>query len=200
MELKRRYYPSDTAWKVENGSLLDTEFVKSLGTFEIVYSWGVVHHTGAMWNALENVATLVASGGRLFISVYNDQGGASRRWAAVKRVYNGSPLPLRWLFLFVFGTFFQTRSVVARLLRFENPLPFKYWAEYKRNRAMSVWRDLVDWVGGYPFEVAKPEDVFDFFRERGFILSRLKTWGGDAGCNEYVFVHAPGSLYSGSKT
>jgi 2-polyprenyl-6-hydroxyphenyl methylase/3-demethylubiquinone-9 3-methyltransferase len=53
---------------------------------------------------------------------------------------------------------------------------------------MSVWYDLVDWVGGYPFEVAKPEEVFDFYRKRGFELSRLKTSGGGLGCNEFVFI------------
>ena len=53
---------------------------------------------------------------------------------------------------------------------------------------MSVWRDLVDWVGGYPFEVAKPEEIFRFYRDRGFTLRELKTNGGSMGCNEYLFV------------
>jgi len=74
------------------------------------------------------------------------------------------------------------------LSHLQNPLPFKEWADTKKERGMSVWHDLVDWVGGYPFEVAKPEEVFDFYRQRGFELLRLKTRGGGLGCNEYVFV------------
>ena len=53
---------------------------------------------------------------------------------------------------------------------------------------MSVWYDLVDWVGGYPFEVAKPEEILHFYRKKRFGLVRLKTCGGGHGCNEYVFV------------
>jgi 2-polyprenyl-6-hydroxyphenyl methylase/3-demethylubiquinone-9 3-methyltransferase len=53
---------------------------------------------------------------------------------------------------------------------------------------MSRWHDLVDWVGGYPFEVATPELVFDFYRERGFSLVQLKTCGGSLGCNQFVLV------------
>ena len=52
---------------------------------------------------------------------------------------------------------------------------------------MSPWHDLVDWVGGYPFEVAKPEEVIDFCYERGCLLLRLKSCGSGRGCNEYVF-------------
>jgi 2-polyprenyl-6-hydroxyphenyl methylase/3-demethylubiquinone-9 3-methyltransferase len=66
-------------------------------------------------------------------------------------------------------------------------LPFKEWAEKKKDRGMSVWNDLVDWVGGYPFEVAKPEEIFDLYRKRKFNLLRLRTCGGGHGCNEYVF-------------
>jgi hypothetical protein len=62
------------------------------------------------------------------------------------------------------------------------------WTDYKSSRGMSRWHDLVDWVGGYPFEVARPEAVLDFVRERGFTLERLTTCGGKLGCNEYVFV------------
>lgn len=62
-ELKRRYFANDPAWVVERGSVLDRDYLSRLGRFDIVYSWGVLHHTGAMWQALENVAPLVAGGG-----------------------------------------------------------------------------------------------------------------------------------------
>ena len=89
-ELRRRYHPGDPGWTVEQGSALDTGYLDKLGDFDIVYSWGVLHHTGAMWDALANVAPLVAPGGRLFIAIYNDQGQASNRWARVKQRYNRS--------------------------------------------------------------------------------------------------------------
>ncbi len=83
-ELRRRYFPADPNWRVETGSVLDPDYLKSLGGFDIVYSWGVLHHTGALWQAIENASKSVARRGTLFIALYNDQGGASRRWAAVK--------------------------------------------------------------------------------------------------------------------
>ena len=58
-------------------------------------------------------------------------------------------------------------------------------------RAMDPWRNVVDWVGGYPFEVAKPDEIFEFYRQRGFELQRLKTCAGGHGCNEFVFVRSP---------
>lgn len=132
--------------------------------------------------------SLVADGGRIFIAIYNNQGGASRRWASLKSLYNRSPRPVRWLLVLGVGFFFEVRSALIRLCRLQNPLPFKDWAKRREDRGMSVWHDLVDWVGGYPFEVAKPEEIFNFFKKRGFILTQLKTCGGGLGCNEYVFV------------
>ena len=57
---------------------------------------------------------------------------------------------------------------------------------------MTPWRDVVDWVGGYPFGVSRPEEVFDFLHRRGFQLDELKTCGGGHGCNEFVFVKTGG--------
>ena len=79
-ELRRRYFPNDPNWKVEEASVLDQQYLATLGSFDIVYSWGVLHHTGQMWPALENVHRLVAPGGKLFIALYNDTGSQSSRW------------------------------------------------------------------------------------------------------------------------
>ena len=98
-ELRSRYFPEDGEWQVKQGSVLDKEYLESLGQFDIVYSWGVLHHTGSMWQALENVAPIVKPGGTLFIAIYNDQGKRSRRWRSVKRAYNKLPPNLRFLVL-----------------------------------------------------------------------------------------------------
>jgi len=187
-ELKRRYFPQDDHWKVEQGDVLNLDYLESLGQFDVVYSWGVLHHTGSMWQAFENVKPLVAEGGKLYISIYNNQGAASLFWTSLKKFYNRSSRPVKMLIVLAVGAYWETRSASSRLLRGKNPILFKRWAGRKKDRGMSMWHDLVDWVGGYPFEVAKPEEVFDFYRKRGFELMKLKTCAGGIGCNEYVFV------------
>ena len=183
-ELRRRYFPDDENWTVEEASVLDPQYLSSLGRFDIVYSWGVLHHTGKMWDALGNVAPLVAEGGRLFVAIYNDQGKFSRRWLAIKRFYNKTPPALRPLVSGAVCIQQWWRRWAKDLLRLR---PFATWREYGKERGMSAWRDIVDWVGGYPFEVAKPEEIFDFYRARGFRLVKLATAGGSFGCNEFVF-------------
>ncbi len=185
LELRRRYFPDDPQWSIEQGSALDREYLSSLGQFDIVYSWGVLHHTGSMWQALENVVPLVRDGGRLFISIYNDQGGASRRWTSVKKLYNKLPPPLRFTVLWPSAVYLWTPIVLRDLLRGR---PLALWTNYRNQRGMTPWRDLVDWVGGYPFEVASPEAIFNFYHPRGFQLKGLTTRGGGLGCNEFVFV------------
>jgi 2-polyprenyl-3-methyl-5-hydroxy-6-metoxy-1,4-benzoquinol methylase len=188
-ELKRQYFQDDPAWVVEAGSILDDHYVQTLGRFDVVYAWGVLHHTGALWTALENVVDLVSGGGTLYLAIYNDQGGASRRWTTVKRSYNTLPRGVRLALVLLVGAYFQGRALLSSLVRLQNPCSrgdSKGRPKGKR-RGMSRWYDLVDWVGGYPFEVAKPEQIFDFYWARGFELIRLKTCGGGLDCNEYVF-------------
>jgi len=187
-EMRRRYYPDDADWTVEQGSALDADYVGSLGKFDVVYSWGVLHHTGDMWRALANaVLPVAASGGRLFIALYNDQGTPSRRWTVVKRLYNRWPPPVRFALAVAVLVQQWWRRWVKDLLRLRL---FATWRAYRQERGMSPWRDLIDWVGGYPFEVSTPEQIFDFYRARGFNLVRLKTCAGTLGCNEFVFTKA----------
>lgn len=183
-EIRRRYFENDNSWTVEQGSALDEVYVRSLGQFDIVYSWGVLHHTGEMWKALANAAITAAPQSKLFIAIYNDQGTASRRWTKVKRLYNSLPKPLRFLVVWPSFWALNWHNVVKDLLRLH---PFQTIRSYGKERGMSFYRDLIDWVGGYPFEVAKPEQIFEFYRARGFELTRLETCGGSLGCNQLVF-------------
>lgn len=188
-ELKRRYCADDVGWTVESGSVLDKDYLAELGDFDVVYSWGVLHHTGAMWNALANVAPLVRRGGTLFIAIYNDQGLTNRLWLQVKKAYNGLPRAFRWLVLLPATLRLWGLRTVRDLLRGQ---PFHTWRNYSKEslRGMTAWRDVVDWVGGLPFEVAKPEEIFEFYHSRGFQLEALSTCGGGLGCNEFVFSRA----------
>jgi len=177
-ELKRRYFDKDEQWQVLSGSVLDAGFLKGLGTFDVVYSWGVLHHTGDQWRAMANVDVLAAPRGKLFIALYNHQPFASRYWSFVKRTYNKVPLS-RPFFIVLHALYPMLPSVAIRFLRGR-----------RHARGMSAWYDLIDWLGGYPFEVSRPEQVLDFYRKRGYALSRLTTAGGRSGCNEFVFERA----------
>ena len=182
-ELRRRFYPDDSQWTVEQGSALDADYVRSLGTFDIVYSWGVLHHTGQMWTGLANAALAVKPGGLLFVAIYNDQGKESRYWLRVKQAYNSCPPALRFLVLWPAFVQLWWKRLFKDFLQLR---PLETWNRVREQRGMSAWWDVVDWVGGYPFEVAKPEQIFDFYRERGFHLERMTTQAGDLGCTEFV--------------
>lgn len=198
-QLKQRHFPADDNWQIGTGSVLDGKFLASLGKFDIVYAWGVLHHTGDMRKAWDGVSRLIAENGRLCISIYNEQGYVSRVWLAVKRTFQRLPRLLRpVLVLFVAAVQFSRRLAITfaasllRLVLLRNPFaPLVNWyreARQRQQRGMHRWHDLVDWVGGYPFEVARPEVVFNFFRARGFELIYLTTQGCGHGCNEFVFL------------
>jgi 2-polyprenyl-6-hydroxyphenyl methylase/3-demethylubiquinone-9 3-methyltransferase len=172
-ELRRRYFPADPLWEIRRGSVLDEGFLGGLGRFDIVYSWGVLHHTGSMWSALRNVHGLVADGGFLYIALYNDEGRRSRLWRRVKRAYCSGFLG-RAVVLGTFIPYAVARDGLADVLHGRNPA--RRYTEYRDlNRGMSVAHDWHDWLGGYPFEVARPGEVFEFFRAAGFVLERLVT-------------------------
>jgi len=168
--------------------VLDPDYMRSLGDFDIVYSWGVLHHTGDMWSAFENVDGVVSPSGRLFIAIYNDQHAMSIFWRRVKHFYCsgwfGKTVSIACYFPYSFFV-----GLVADTLRLKNPM--RRYTEYKKSRGMSKWVDWIDWLGGYPFEVANPEAVFDFFYKKGYQLQRLKTCGGGLACNEFVFLKSP---------
>src|SRR5574340_204416 len=191
-ELRSRFFKDDPEWLIEEGSVLDKDYLRSLGQYDIVYSWGVLHHTGAMWQALENVSALVNSGGLLFIAIYNDQGSWSRRWRRLKRLYNQLPRVRRTPYMVCVMGVRELRSITGAMLRLRPDRYLRYWTHYSSvsGRGMSRWRDMVDWIGGYPFEVAKPEEIFRFYRDRGFELLELTSCGGGLGCKEFVFTRA----------
>ena len=175
--LKKRYFPGDDRWVVERGSILDVGYLHQLGTFDVVYAWGVVHHTGAMWQALENALIPVVDHGKLFIAVYNDQGKISEYWSQVKRAYTHYPYA-RPLITCMHIPVLACMRLLPRLLSGRLP----------SERGMALWYDLKDWLGGYPFEVATPEAIIAFFRDRGCFLLNFGPCADPAGNNEFVFI------------
>lgn len=188
--LKNNYFPDDKLWNIEEGSVLDDEYMKSLGPFDVVYSWGVLHHTGDLWTAMENSQQRVAPEGKFFIALYNNTGSQSARWLWIKKTYNGLPPMLRTPFAALITVPGELKSITASLLTLNPRRYTDSWTKYQRNRGMTRWRDIIDWVGGYPYEVSTPDEVFDFCRERGFLLTKLKCGGVGLGCNEFVFVRS----------
>lgn len=187
-EMKRRFFPDDANWTVEQNSALDAGYLDSLGKFDIVYSWGVLHHTGEMWKALDNARLPVALGGRLFVAIYNDTGSQATRWKWIKRKYNSLPRAMRLPFTLAVAAPDEAKAILRSLLLLRPQEYVQSWTQYYQRRGMSRWHDIVDWVGGYPYEVATPDEIFDFYSARGFRLTKLKCGGVGLGCNEFVFV------------
>ena len=201
-ELRRRYFPADEQWTVERGSALDPEYLRSVGAFDVVYSWGVLHHTGQMWQALENAVIPLSAGGKLCIAIYNDTGTQSRRWRTIKRVYNELPKLARKPFAIAVTAPAEAKALAGAVLRGRPGDYVRSWTDYRRRRGMNKWHDIVDWVGGYPYEFATPDQIFDFYRARGFTLTKMKCGVVGLGCNEFVFERsrtaAPGEAPAAS--
>lgn len=186
-KIKQQYASDGESWTIERGDVLDEVYMKKLGKYDVVYSWGVLHHTGEMWAAIENAASLVKKNGQFVIAIYNDQGGASRRWGALKKFYNQSPKWVQTLLVWATAAYFESRYALAKIARGKSPFkPFEN-SDPAQNRGMNQWHDYVDWIGGYPFEVAGPDKIFHFFKDRGFTLEKMITVSGSHGCNEFTF-------------
>jgi 2-polyprenyl-6-hydroxyphenyl methylase/3-demethylubiquinone-9 3-methyltransferase len=170
--------PADADWKVESGSVLDAQYLSSLGKFDVVYSWGVLHHTGNMALGLRNVMSMVKPSGQLFIALYNDQGWISGYWTVVKRLYNANPVAKPLLTLlhapYLVGARFLARTLTGRM---------------RSERGMTLWFDMIDWLGGWPFEVSRPSDIEALGVANGFVLDKMRTVGRRPGCNEFVFTY-----------
>lgn len=146
--------------------------------FDVVHSWGVLHHTGAMWTAIAHAASLVKPGGHFVLAIYNRH-WSSPAWTAIKRIYVALPrfaqLAMNWLFVPVI---YLAKLLVTR----RNPLAME--------RGMEFYYNVVDWVGGYPYEYAGRAEIEAFLQPRGFVPERFVDTIVPTGCNEFVFRKA----------
>lgn len=174
-------------WRILQGSILDDGFMGALEPSDIVYSWGVLHHTGNLWVALDRAVGLVKPGGMLAIAIYNTverRWGGSRTWWRIKRAYTQSPGLIRSLMRTAYVSHFFARH----LARGRNPIRLIRKYGDGHHRGMDFWHDVRDWVGGFPYEHATPGEVFGYLnRKHGLQLEYLKTTDGH-GCNEFTFV------------
>ena len=164
-------------WRIFHGSILDEEWIKSLGKFDIVYFWGVLHHTGAIWDAFEKSISLIKTGGILWISLYA-KGPRYVKDLELKKKYNSSSSRGKHRMI----SKRIGRLMLGRLKHFQNPFT---WNE-NTERGMNVYHDVVDWLGGLPYEVASEDEVLRFGRKYGLVLERI-TVRKEGGCSIYVF-------------
>jgi 2-polyprenyl-6-hydroxyphenyl methylase/3-demethylubiquinone-9 3-methyltransferase len=177
------------SWEVFEGSILDPRLAGRIAPADVVYSWGVLHHTGDMWSAVRAAAGLVKPGGLFFIAIYNkveydtlNHLRGSHGWLRVKRAYNRSGTLGRRLM----EATSAAKDVASWLLTLRNPV--REISRYKQKRGMSWWHDIVDWLGGYPYEFATAAEIFNFCHgELGLQLERMKTVTS-IGCNEFLFL------------
>jgi len=177
--------PDDPDWKVEQGSILDPDYVSALGTFDIVYSWGVLHHTGAMHRALQVAASLVAPEGLFAFALYR-RTLMCRLWRWEKRWYAAASPDAQG----------RARAVYIAVLRaafFAKRRNFRSYVEnYQGNRGMDFLHDVHDWMGGYPYESIPAPEVEKLLRPLGFARVhgkntplRIGLFG--SGCDEYLY-------------
>jgi SAM-dependent methyltransferase len=184
--LRKRYFPNDENWIIQQGSVLDSTFVHALGTFDIVYSWGVLHHTGAMYQAIENAASRVKPGGVFSIALYRKT-LLCEFWKMEKKWYAGASARGQAI----------ARSVFERIIRlafWKNGKNFKEHVDnYHSVRGMDYERDLHDWLGGYPYESIAPQEVAILMQSLGLVHVRSNVYSKyphgllGSGCDEFVY-------------
>ena len=185
MALRDRYCPGDALWVVEQGSILDPAYLAKLGRFDIVYSWGVLHHTGSMHEAIARASSLVAQDGTFAFALYRKT-RLCRLWTMEKRWYTNASK----------GAQHKARRLYVAAMRLAFVLlrrNFKaYVSEYRSNRGMSFIHDVHDWMGGYPYESICPDEVARNMQRLRFDLVRSKTQSFStglfgSGCDEFVY-------------
>ena len=152
------------SWRVEEASALDLS-PEAHGRHEVVHSWGVLHHTGAMWDAVDRVCRLVAPGGRLALALYG-RTPFCPLWAVEKRLYARAHPAVQAA---IRGPF-----KAALLLRVAagGRDAIAYVRGYRTRRGMDWAHDVQDWLGGYPYESVRPAELRAFLAYHDAVMER----------------------------
>jgi 2-polyprenyl-3-methyl-5-hydroxy-6-metoxy-1,4-benzoquinol methylase len=173
-------------WDVQNISVFNLDPEK-LGVFDVVYSWGVLHHTGAMYPAITKASAMVGPGGMLTLALYGKTPFCGM-WRIEKRVYSKSP---KWIQKIIESVYLM---IVRARLALKGESVKKRRESYFKQRGMDMYFDTRDWLGGYPYESISPEEAKTFMKGLGFdqIRSFVEPCIGllGAGCDEYSFVRS----------
>lgn len=182
-ELLGKYAPNGK-WQARIVSVFDAS-PDNIGTFDVVYSWGVLHHTGDMWRAIEKATTFVGEGGQFAIAIYAKT-PFDFAWKIEKRLYAHSPAAVQW----VLRQSFIAVLMAGKALRGKDPRAiFRDPLE----RGMNLSHDVHDWLGGYPYETATVDELnarisaLGFSELRSFPIPDLIGVLG-SGCHELVFA------------
>lgn len=171
-------------FRVIRKSILDTG-PDELGKFDLVYSWGVLHHTGAMWEAIDAASRHVADGGRFALAIYRKT-PLCWAWRIEKRIFTNAGETARSIIRSIY-----TRAYILRL-KLIGRSPNHHIDDYSSVRGMNFYNDIEDWLGGFPYESATEDEIEAFLKPRGFALEyvkRLKPGLGlfGTGCAEFRF-------------
>lgn len=182
LERNKKVLGVDEPLEILVGSILDGEILARLDgrRFDIVHSWGVLHHTGDMYASIKRAAEWVVPGGRLVLAIYNRH-WSSFPWKGIKWLYCVSPQPIRKLMI---GLLYPVIYCAKLLSTRQNPM--------RMTRGMDFYYNVVDWVGGYPYEYASRDEVVEFVCPRGFVLESFIPARVPTGCNEFVFRSTEG--------
>jgi Methyltransferase domain len=171
-------------WDVQNVSVFHLDPTK-LGTFDTVYSWGVLHHTGAMYDAIAKASKMVAPKGTITLALYAKTPFCGM-WRVEKRIYSQAP---KWVQKVIETVYIE---VVRLRLALKGESLKKRREEYWKQRGMDMYYDTRDWLGGYPYESISPKEAEDhmaklgFTQIRSFVTPCIGLLG--TGCDEYSFV------------
>lgn len=165
MFLRKKFGYTEDQWSVQQGNVLSKEFVQSLPEVDIVYSWGVLHHTGDVWKALSHVDIPLKSDGILVVALYSyDVIEKPEYWLEIKQEYNRAGLVKR---------FWLECAYLWRHVGLRNT--YKLYRTKKKQRGMHLWMDICDWLGGWPKEYVWDKDVMEFFEKKGYKLKKMIT-------------------------
>jgi len=174
--LKNKYFRHDKDWTIKKISLLSKNFKQKINkNYKYIYCWGVAHHTGNMYQSFKKIISISQTKTKLVLAIYNKQFLKSYLWLKIKYLFNLNVFFKLLFILFFFPYFFLIRTILHKI------------KNKKDARGMNNWNDMIDWLGGYPYQFEKPSIIINFFKKNNFKLIKKNLCGDNLGCNEFVF-------------